>query len=172
MSELIVADNPYGVPPPGMEYRERDEQIEVDESDSSTSSSVARIPMPPGTPPPLKQADLEFDLVMSTDRMTGRTDERQPPQMADTGHASDTVTPAVSKIEYASAPVMRNLQQESAVFVPKGIKRKLHTAPTDNVPADPLDPEGNDNTTAQQNPLVTRRSIPQKRRLNLAPDIS
>ncbi|KAK6498321.1 hypothetical protein TWF481_010912 [Arthrobotrys musiformis] len=90
------------------------------DSDSSTASSVAEIPLPTG-PPPLKQLQI------------GRKDAEPLPAHlmglpskpgvagAETGPPK---APQPVVTTYSSAPVMRDLRKEAAVFMPAAVQRQ------------------------------------------------
>lgn len=132
--------NPYGVPPPGLPWKERDE----DDSEGmylrktglragwSTDSDVRRIPMPRDTPP----ATTKKPKVQAP--QLARRDEAPPPQPKPVQKISepeeqkvgpsDTIEEAflragASVIE--AAPVLRDFQKEAVGFVPSIVKRRL-----------------------------------------------
>ncbi|BFZ64154.1 hypothetical protein YB2330_005293 [Saitoella coloradoensis] len=116
--------NPYGVPPPGMPYREigQDDNREQDGGDGedsdadSTTSSVFAIPMPPGTPPPLSDEEVsdndEVNIPM--------------PQQAEPKEEKKVETGPVQAV-YEAAPVVRDLQKETIAtgFVPAAVRRQM-----------------------------------------------
>jgi hypothetical protein len=115
--------NPTGAPPPGMPYKEIADEEESD-SGGSTSSSVANIPMPSGTPPPLPQR--------AHNQLSAQSKARQPAKGRPGRVASTDATTEVTKslqaaspvqTIYSAAPVLRDLIKDSARFVPSKIKR-------------------------------------------------
>lgn len=184
-----IIDNPYGVPPPGMPYREIDKAAV--ESDSSTSSSIRRIPLPPGTPPPLGNT--------INDRHAAKEDHQSPAQsiqhpksrrqqmpgrlaVADPQDEAvnvDTVEEVRRPVQtsYSAEPVMKDLQKEALAFVPKNLKRKA-VALQKQRQIDPLDIEAiEEQELAQQ---ASRESVteaaqsqvkPVRKRINAAPNV-
>lgn len=176
--------NPTGMPPPGMPYRERADLESGSDSDSSVTSSVARIPMPDGTPPPLSDNESEtyaeegtiqsdYD-VHETKQKADKRHRRAPGRMgkAETDRETEAIQQeTVSKTTYSSEPVLRDLKREAAQFVPKSLKKTV-VQPIQPKQIDPLDPEILENETGQQDRFDTRQETQNKRqRLNLAPDV-
>ncbi|GAO47764.1 hypothetical protein SAICODRAFT_105401 [Saitoella complicata NRRL Y-17804] len=119
--------NPYGVPPPGMPYREigQEDKREQEGGDGeysdadSTTSSVLAIPMPPGTPPRLSDEEVsddeEVDIPMPQ--------QREPKEEKNKEEVETGPVQAV----YEAAPVLRDLQKETiaAGFVPAAVRRHM-----------------------------------------------
>ncbi|KAK6514679.1 hypothetical protein TWF281_004876 [Arthrobotrys megalospora] len=89
-----------------------------EDSDSSTASSVAEIPLPTG-PPPLKQLQIgRKDVEPLPAHLTG---------LPSRPGAANTAAPKVAQpvvTTYSSAPVMRDLRKEAAVFMPAAVQRQ------------------------------------------------
>ncbi|KAF8448580.1 hypothetical protein BGX38DRAFT_1270175 [Terfezia claveryi] len=98
-----------GVGGRGRRYMGGDVNESDSDSSSSIASSVAEIPMPEGTPPPLPP---------STQR------QRQP-------HALPPKPAAVQAVmTYEAKPMVRDLRKEAAAFVPVAVKRRMVTTQT------------------------------------------
>ena len=136
--------NPYGVPPPGMPWRERED----DDSDGtlslitmyivhiltylgwSTDSEVRRIPMPKDTPPPTtphprsQQREQPVPQRQRTPpRPTKKTPEPEMPIQGPSATIEDAFLRAgATTIEVA--PVIRDFQKEAVAFVPSVVKRR------------------------------------------------
>ncbi|ORY87788.1 hypothetical protein BCR37DRAFT_332358, partial [Protomyces lactucae-debilis] len=119
--------NPYGVPPPGMPYKEVDD---ADASDSSTTSSVAAIPMPEGTPPPLlsshhRRSDAEKPPKLEAgENIGGPIRPGRLVQQSASGPVAGAESTTSIQTTYSSAPVLRDLVKESARFKPHRLKAK------------------------------------------------
>lgn len=175
--------NPTGVPPPGMPYRERDEgDKDEHDSDTSTTSSVARIPMPEGTPPPLSDddsADESEQVVHSSGREWNGKGKKAPGRMASGDKQGDEGIPKVvapSQTSYSSEPVLKDLRREAVQFVPKSLKRAVVAQPLAHKPIDPLDPEVEPEewkTKRTSDPLDSPQQSNQitRKRLNAAPSV-
>ena len=181
---LTLLDNPYGVPPPGMPQRMREEDASGSDSDSSTPSSVARIPMPPGSPPSRKTVDEAMTTSLQespVDKAQSiRTSSRESPpdkEALPEIYADDESVLPEAKTTYAAEPTMRNLQQEAANFVPSKLKRKAPSNAPKRAQIDPLDgldqadygTEQHLSTAVSKEP--TRDTVKVKKRLNLAPNV-
>lgn len=180
--------NPYGVPPPGMPYRERSESHRPeDESDTSTTSSVARIPMPAGSPPPVFSDESvtssdprqTAQLYESPGTLGSAMQDKMPGRMlAPNPHAKHQTTGGklTSQISYSAEPVMKDLRREAAQFMPKSLKRKA----TESLKSKQLDPlyldvmypghdTDQDNLSAE--PQLAGTAGRDRKRLNLAPAV-
>jgi hypothetical protein len=83
----------------GTEGRKR-RRVDADEDDEETDEDVRRIPMPRDTPPPIP---------------------RKHHQLPD----KPVVVPAPAQTTYSSAPVLRDLAQESRRFVPAAVAQNI-----------------------------------------------
>lgn len=187
IANVIV--NPYGVPPPGMPYREVD--VAAVESDSSTTSSILRIPLPPGTPPPLKDVPANDSVDMEHSKTPKDSNSRQirrknhtpgrlaaptsQPEKAEPREAKEAPRPV--QTSYSAEPVMKDLQKEALAFVPKNLKRKA-VALQKQRQIDPLDVEAmEEQEYARQNPTSHNATASQepvklaRKRINAAPDV-
>lgn len=154
-----------------MPYREIDSEDEAHDSDGSTSASVADIPMPEGTPPPI--ADHRIQREHSSPRNEYKEREKHIPRQGgrmmqdknseqqDQEH--EPKAEAVSRTTYSSAPVMRDLRQEAIAFKPKNLKKPT-VDPFRAKQIDPLDLEAMEVQEAQ-----TEQARPVKKRINIAP---
>ncbi|KAK6330066.1 hypothetical protein TWF718_003494 [Orbilia javanica] len=94
-----------------------------EDSDSSTASSVADIPLPTG-PPPLKQLQIgRKDAEPLPAHLKGL-----PSKPGAAGTESGTKAPQPVVTTYSSAPVMRDLRKEAAVFMPAAVQRQKKVA--------------------------------------------
>ncbi|KAK6497275.1 hypothetical protein TWF506_004748 [Arthrobotrys conoides] len=94
-----------------------------EDSDSSTASSVADIPLPTG-PPPLKQLQIgRKDIEPLPAHLAGLPSKPSAP--GETG-APKVAQPVVTT--YSSAPVMRDLRKEAMVFMPAAVQRQKKVA--------------------------------------------
>ncbi|EEB05354.1 ww domain binding protein 11 [Schizosaccharomyces japonicus yFS275] len=100
--------NPYGVPPPGMPYKE----IDDDNSESSeTDESVINIPMP----------EDEFPGDNPHHEDTKRT---ALVEHNDVWKQQEITADAIVKTEYSAEPIVRDLRKEAAQFIPASLKRQ------------------------------------------------
>jgi hypothetical protein len=137
--------NPYGVPPPGMPWRERDD----DDSEGilfpftvmsegllmdlgwSTDSEVRRIPMPKDTPPPnvpqprsqQRESPIAQRLRPPQKPKKEKTPEPEIPKQGPSATIEEAFLRAgATTIEVA--PVIRDFQKEAVAFVPSAVKRR------------------------------------------------
>lgn len=170
-----------------MDYKEVEDEANF-ESDSSTTSSIARIPMPAGPPPDeyiavSAKAEVDLHEEHQYSNINNRDPilyERSPSldqvrQSKDLDHVSQ-VSPisGLPKVVYSANPVLRDLRQESTTFVPKALKRYPRSRRASST-RDPMThhlPDAADD--AQSVSVISdQRStdISGKRRINLAPAI-
>jgi len=137
--------NPFGVPPPGMPYREIQSEGESSDNDSTTSSTLA-IPMPQGTPP---LSDSEYyesndDEYIETPQPAAYipplSRQQDPlargipdPQDATESAQEPPIVQKAAPVVISAAPQMKDLRKEAAKFVPlvvlrRGEKRKAANA--------------------------------------------
>ncbi|KTW30673.1 hypothetical protein T552_00386 [Pneumocystis carinii B80] len=168
--------NPYGVPPPGMPYKEWSD-IEDDETSSnepSTPESISTIPMPEGSPPPFSYLDkrkkrhqLErFKHPKTLDQKTNTLHSSYSEKQSENnksieGPSQPTPTPTPT-IVYSADSILRDLRKESTTFVPTAVRqRKIlqHSSLKKNITSKPA---------LKQNPVFKPKpSI----HINAAPDI-
>ena len=147
--------NPYGAAPPGMPYREHGDetpaverdakQVAVSQDDEeSDASSIAYVPFPPGTPPPVDgdDSDQSNDEVDDNDEKEVATSEVQErattsaiahvpletagKEVAQGSTQSSETQPARSappRVTYGAEPQIRDLKKEAASFIPSTLKR-------------------------------------------------
>lgn len=171
-----------------MPYREVD--TAAIESDSSTTSSILRIPLPPGTPPPLATVTSEAmdkaDRGASSDArsMQNAREHHAPGRMASTQLQTDGIDtkPIMeetrpAQTSYSSEPVMKDLRKEALAFIPTNLKRKS-AAMQKQRQVDPLDIEAmeeqelSERISLQQNTGTSQEPAqPARRRINAAPDV-
>lgn len=123
-----------------------------EESDDSTTSSVAHIPMPTGSPP-------GYSSGLANEHGVVVCQTREP------GHAHLTKQSGESKTMYSSAPALRDLILESAAFVPKNVKTPRIDVPELETYSKQMFP-GEDNAIEEQQDILQR-----KVRLNIAPSV-
>ncbi|KAF3170804.1 hypothetical protein TWF225_009793 [Orbilia oligospora] len=108
----------------GGQSRQRGADGDGGDSDSSTASSVADIPLPTG-PPPLKQLQIgRKDVEPLPAHLTGLPSK---PGVAGTEAGAPKVAQPVVTT-YSSAPVMRDLRKEATVFMPAAVKKQKKIA--------------------------------------------
>ncbi|OLL23231.1 Protein saf1 [Neolecta irregularis DAH-3] len=185
--------NPYGVPPPGMAYREvrsDGESEEISDNDSTTSSTRA-IPMPQGTPPSLSGSEY----YESNDDEYTDVPVQQSPQVQDrpapyrphipppnrqqdplarftpdspdaklADPAQDTLTAQKpAPLVISAAPQMKDLRKEAAKLVPQVVRRRGEKRKA----VIPEDREADQSRKRQEQDLLS--TLP--KRINAAPDI-
>jgi len=153
--------NPYGVPPPGMPWREReDDDSEGTSSLSimyivhmltylgwSTDSEVRRIPMPKDIPPstaPHPQSQQREQPVIQRQRTPPRPKkEKTPEPEVPKQGPSATIEEAFLRAGAATveaAPVIRDFQKEAVAFVPSVIKRRPPAPPKPSAKVEKVEP--------------------------------
>ncbi|KAG4301614.1 hypothetical protein PCK1_002099, partial [Pneumocystis canis] len=129
--------NPYGVPPPGMPYKERSDTENDSESSSegpSTPESIAVIPMPEGSPPPScllykkrKKYESEYSKCVNKkikedvniSHKSCYSENRINRSMEETPQSISTPI-----IVYSADSILRDLKKESTALVPSVLRRK------------------------------------------------
>ncbi|KAL2314227.1 Protein saf1 [Schizosaccharomyces pombe] len=115
--------NPYGVPPPGMPYREKEELS------SETDESVIDIPLPSEEypfedPKPREKKNKSFKPKHHKKQDINAT-SAQPKSTTTTEAAANTKDiEEETMIEYSAQPVVRDLRQEAAQFLPAAFQRQ------------------------------------------------
>lgn len=169
--------NPYGVPPPGMPYKEWSdiEESEISSEEPSTPESISAIPMPEGSPPPssclnkkerkkrLKYLQYKNKMIKKDINNTSHSSQNRHPEKKFKGNnsleeslPSSQPTPT---IVYSADSILRNLKKESTAFIPTSVRQK---------------------TISIQNPLLKKNVTTPKPifkpktniHINAAPDIS
>ncbi|EMR11452.1 hypothetical protein PNEG_00470 [Pneumocystis murina B123] len=128
--------NPYGVPPPGMPYKEWSD-IEDDETSSnepSTPESVSIIPMPKGSPPPSSYLDKrkkkhQLERFKHPKTLNEKTNTLHSSHLEKQfkndnsieGSSQPTSTPT---IVYSADCILRDLRKESTTFVPTAVRQR------------------------------------------------
>ncbi|KAG4305131.1 hypothetical protein PORY_001301 [Pneumocystis oryctolagi] len=147
--------NPYGVPPPGMPYKEwsdMDDSVTSSEG-PSTPESIAAIPMPEGSPPPFsclnkKEKKHRQKYSQHLNNKTTRNDniensphyQKKRVKIDDSTKESNHPEPTPT-IVYTADSILRNLKKESTAFIPTAVRRKasalrtpIHTKNTIQTP--------------------------------------
>ncbi|EPY52000.1 ww domain binding protein 11 [Schizosaccharomyces cryophilus OY26] len=115
--------NPYGVPPPGMPYREKEEES------SETDESVIDIPMPEGEYPFVEKKKKDKNKVRNIGRRrdeppsTAATPINEPSNTAeaeDSHKAEAQIEDVVT--EYSAQPIVRDLRKEATQFLPAAVR--------------------------------------------------
>jgi hypothetical protein len=138
--------NPYGVPPPGMPWKERDENDSEGTAVRffnlltigwSTDSDVRKIPMPRDTPPAAKKPKPPTSQQPTIRRRQSSSPQPKAvvkapePEIKKQG-PSDTIEEAFLRAGATvieSAPVIRNFEKEAVSIVPSVIKRRPSKKP-------------------------------------------
>lgn len=167
--------NPYGVPPPGMPYKEWSdmEESEISSEGQSTPESIAAIPMPPGSPPPsayldkkrkrkrpknLKHSNKELKENMNFSHSSYHTEKRI--QNNNSIKEESSIPAPTPTIVYSANSILRDLKKESTAFIPTSVQRKA--APLQRVP---IHPKKADTLNSTFKPKSTIH-------VNAAPDVS
>ncbi|KAG4301714.1 hypothetical protein PCANB_001804 [Pneumocystis canis] len=164
--------NPYGVPPPGMPYKE---WSDTEDDKPSTPESIAAIPMPEGSPPPsscllykkekklyqkrFKHLNKTLQENVSISQTPLHSENRNKDE--NNGFVEE-IPPLTSTpiIVYSADSILRDLKKESTAFIPTAVRRK--TISSQRVSNPPKD----HNT---MNSILKRKSL---YNINAAPDIS
>lgn len=128
--------NPYGVPPPGMPYKEWSD-IEDDETSSnepSTPESVSIIPMPEGSPPPSSYLDKrkrkrQLERFKRSETLNKKTSTFQSfhvekPFKNDNSIEESSQPVSTPTIVYSANSILRDLRKESTTFVPNTVRQR------------------------------------------------
>ncbi|KAG5520104.1 hypothetical protein PMAC_001180 [Pneumocystis sp. 'macacae'] len=129
--------NPYGVPPPGMPYKEWSSMEDSDSSSEgpSTPESIAEIPMPEGSPPPSsclnkKERQHRQKYSKRPNKMMEKNNpvnslDRPEKRIKNDGSVKESSQPMpMPTIVYTADSVLRNLKKESIAFVPTAVRHK------------------------------------------------
>ncbi|EPX70835.1 ww domain binding protein 11 [Schizosaccharomyces octosporus yFS286] len=142
--------NPYGVPPPGMSYREKEEES------SETDESVIDIPIPEGEYPfeeqkkkdnrkPRNVARRRDDIKLA--EVTPNSKPSDAPGMEEKQETDTQEKDVVT--EYSAQPIVRDLRKEATQFLPATVRNQKRKFREDESPVTDDSSKGKQNLDSE-----------------------
>ncbi|WBW74487.1 splicing associated factor Saf1 [Schizosaccharomyces osmophilus] len=127
--------NPFGVPPPGMSYREKEEES------SETDESVIDIPMPEGEYPFEEKKKKDNRKARNVGRRRDETTSNRVAPDIKTSDAAEALKPQKTDAskedvvtEYSAQPIVRDLRKEATQFLPATVRNQKRKSREDDSP--------------------------------------